>query len=237
MTAPPGPVIPNFSHSGAVSDLDQSDRVGIAAAVDRVEPFRKLRSTVQRRDPGGGGINVARVLKRFGADVTVIYVAGGAAGQYLQRLVACEDLRSVVIAIEEETRQDLSFFERQGGQHYRFVFSGPMMGAKTQADCLLAIEKLDPAPAFLVASGSLPPGLAPEFYALAARSAKTREIKFILDTSGPALAMALAERPHLIKPNLRELRELSGLGLDSEAQIIAAAKALVTQGRAELVAR
>jgi 6-phosphofructokinase 2 len=44
-------------------------------------PFHKQRCTAERRDPGGGGINVARVMKRFGADVMAMYPAGGAIGQ------------------------------------------------------------------------------------------------------------------------------------------------------------
>jgi 6-phosphofructokinase 2 len=50
--------------------------VDVSTSVERVMPFHKLRCTAERRDPGGGGISVARVMKRLGADVVAMYPAG-----------------------------------------------------------------------------------------------------------------------------------------------------------------
>lgn len=58
--------------------------VDVSTTVDRLEPVRKLRCRAERREPGGGGINVARVINRFGADVVAVYAAGGVTGQMLQ---------------------------------------------------------------------------------------------------------------------------------------------------------
>jgi hypothetical protein len=49
--------------------------------VDRVVPERKLRCSAPKRDPGGGGINVARVAHRLGSNVSAIYPVGGALGK------------------------------------------------------------------------------------------------------------------------------------------------------------
>ena len=66
--------------------------IDVSLSVERVAPFHKLRCAAERRDPGGGGINVARVMKRFGADVTAMYPIGGALGQLLRRLVDQEGI-------------------------------------------------------------------------------------------------------------------------------------------------
>ena len=71
--------------------------IELSVSVERVTPFHKLRSSESRRDPGGGGINVARVMKRLGADVTAVYPAGGALGQLLRRLVDLEGISAITI--------------------------------------------------------------------------------------------------------------------------------------------
>ena len=68
--------------------------VDIFVSVDKVEPTAKMRCSSPKRDPGGGGINVARVAYRLGSDVSAIYPVGGALGKLLQthRFNSAEDL-------------------------------------------------------------------------------------------------------------------------------------------------
>jgi 6-phosphofructokinase 2 len=86
-----------------------------------------LRATDERRDPGGGGINVARVIKRLGGDVTAMFPAGGALGQLLQRLVDDEGIPALITAIARETREDFTVVERATG-HSTASFS-PDLGS------------------------------------------------------------------------------------------------------------
>ena len=94
---------------------------------------------------------------------------------------------------------------------------------------------MDPAPAYLVVSGSLPPGVPADFYARVARVGKERGAKVIIDVAGEALEQALKEGVYLIKPNVREFRELVGKDVKEGAQIKAAAQQLVKNGRCELL--
>ena len=82
--------------------------IDVSTAVERVAPVHKLRCTLARRDPGGGGINVARVLKRLGADVVAVYPTGGVLGTLLRQLVADEGIPCLTIGIAEETREDIT---------------------------------------------------------------------------------------------------------------------------------
>ena len=53
----------------AVRTLTLNPSIDVSSDTERVEPTVKLRTVNERMDPGGGGINVARVLQRFGIGV------------------------------------------------------------------------------------------------------------------------------------------------------------------------
>jgi 6-phosphofructokinase 2 len=75
----------------------------------------------------------------------------------------------------------------------------------------------------------------PDFYAQVARIGKKRGAKTIVDVSGQALAEALEEGVFLIKPNVREFRELVGKEIKEESQIKAEAQKMVKSGRCEVL--
>ena len=215
--------------------LTLNPAVDLSTSVDRVEPQTKLRCQTVRRDPGGGGVNVARVLKRFGVDAAAIYPTGSSTGELLARGMLNENIKSIAIPIAGETREDFTVTETDSGDQFRFVMPGPALSQTEWLACLDAMEAA-PRPAIVVASGSLPPGVPPDFYARVARTAKKLGAKLVLDTSGKPLGEALKEGVWLIKPNLRELRELTGAELPDEASRIAAARVLVKKAAAEIVA-
>jgi len=211
--------------------------VDVSACVERVVPTRKLRCSAQRRDPGGGGINVARVIKRMGADVMAVFTRGGATGMLLSKLIECEGVTISYSEIAEETREDFSIYEESTGNQYRFVLPGPSLTAYEWQACLDRLASLtDPPPRFVIGSGSLPPGAPADLYARAGNIAKARNAKFILDTSGAPLVAALTRGVYLIKPNLRELSELAGEQLVCEQDWVGAAKRIVERREAEVVA-
>ncbi|MBI5319516.1 1-phosphofructokinase family hexose kinase [Bradyrhizobium sp.] len=220
----------------AIVTVTPNPSVDLSTTVERIVPVHKLRGTTQRRDPGGGGINVARVVTRLGGDVGAIYPAGGAMGDLLRRLLDGEGIASRVLPIAGETREDFFVSETSTGQQYRFILPGPRLAEGEWKACLTAVAALEPFPRFVVASGSLPAGVPDDFYAQLARIAKQRGAAMTLDTSGAALAAAVAEGVDLIKPNLREMRELAGGEADAPAAWEKAAKALVDNGRAKIVA-
>ena len=210
--------------------------IDVSAATQAVTSEHKLRCTDVRRDPGGGAINVARVLKRFGADCRALYPAGGILGRLLRRLLDDEGIDSMALDIAAETRESFTVLERASGREFRFVLPGPQLERTEWQSCLDAVAAMPQAPAYVVASGSLPPGAPEDFYARLARLARARGSRMVLDASGPALAAALEAGVYLMKPNLRELRELTGQPLELEEQWAAAAGALVSAGGVEVIA-
>jgi len=219
-----------------IHTLTMNPAIDISTSVDRVTPIHKLRCASAQRDPGGGGINVARVIFRMGGNVTAIYPTGGATGQALHKLVTAEGIDSITNEISDETRLSFTALENETGEEYRFVLPGPAYSQSECRACLDTFTSLSDRPDFIVVSGSLSPGLPEDFYADIVHIMKARGTKVVLDTSGPALRAALREGLYLIKPNLRELRELTGAPLEDQVSWIAACQDLVSTGQAELVA-
>jgi len=215
--------------------LTPNPAIDLSTSVDRIVPVRKLRCAPQRRDPGGGGVNVARVIKRFGGDVEAILPIGGFTGQLLRRLIADEGILHRVLETEAETREDFSVSELSTAQQYRFVLPGlPLREAEWRA-CLEALIATMPRPDFVVGSGSLPPGVPDDFYAQAAAIARKLGAKFIVDTSGAPLAAAIEHGVYMIKPNLREMRDLLGLELLKQDDWVIAAREYINAGKVEIV--
>lgn len=210
--------------------------VDLSTAVEKIVPVYKLRGAWQRRDPGGGGINVARVIKRLGGNVSAIYPVGGATGNWLRKLVEQEGVASQTIAIADETREDFFVSEVSTGQQYRFILPGPNLAESEWRECLNLLSRTEPFPRFVVASGSLPGGVPDDFYARAARITKQRGARMILDTSGPALTAAVAEGVYLIKPNLREMHELTHTETPDAVEWESAAKTIVQSGKVAMIA-
>lgn len=210
--------------------------IDIFVNVERVEPTRKLRCSPPRRDPGGGGINVARAAHRLGSNVTAIYPTGGAIGKLLHKLVEREGIDSVVTPSHVETRENFTAYEETSGEQYRFVLPGAALHRAEWEAILDMLSALPDPPRYVVASGSVPPGVPEDFFAQVVRRAKALGARTAIDTSGAALKAALEEGVTLIKPNLVELMEFVAAPLESDAERIAACRALAADGGAEIVA-
>lgn len=219
-----------------VLTLTPNPALDLSVRTAQVQAAHKLRCHSVLRHPGGGGINVARMLHRLGIEVQAHCLTGGVAGGQLAALLAQEGVRTRCQAIAGETRENLAVLDDSNGQEFRFVMPGPQIEAQEWQACLDAVQSLDPAPRWLVASGSLPPGVPDDFYARLARWAQGCGIALALDSSGPALAEAMEAGVALVKPSLRELRALTGAALSERHEAIAAAAALVQRGAAQTVA-
>src|SRR5271166_6667859 len=205
--------------------LTLNPALDIAAEADEVVPTHKVRMHHEHADPGGGGVNVARVLHELGGDVLAIVAAGGATGRVLRRSVL----------VKGHTRVSLNVQDRKNGLEYRFVPQGPTLSEAEFQACLAAIEQ-EPGE-WLVASGSLPHGVPDDAYAQVARIAARNGQRFVVDTSGIALTAALEQGGcELIKPSLGELEHLVGHELKDPAEQEQQAMALVRSGAARMVA-
>lgn len=208
--------------------------VDFSGEADAVQHTRKVRTKNDRFDPGGGGINVARVVSTFGGDAEALFLAGGEMGGLLERLLEEKGVRYRALPIAGQTRVSFTVRERNTGHEYRFVPKGPAVRAEETQACLdvVASRKVD----YLVASGSLPDGCPPDIYVHMAELSAARGTRFVLDSSGEGLRTTLERaRVFLVKPSIGELEQFAGRRL-GEDDVHRVARDLVARGAAELVA-
>jgi 6-phosphofructokinase 2 len=206
-----------------------------SAEAEVVRHTHKIRTTNERYDPGGGGINVARVLQELGAPACAVFAAGGVTGGVLDALVSQRGLSFTRIPIHDDTRISHVVYERASGKEYRFVPEGPLL---RDGECRAVLEEIERRDCdWIVASGSLPRGAQPGFYGRIAEIAAAKGAKLVLDTSGPALARMLEHGGvHLVKPSQGELEKALGRTLDGPDAIAEAAMSIVASGKVDLVA-
>lgn len=216
-----------------VITLTMNPAVDKSSAADHVAADVKIRCDPPKFDPGGGGINVARVVSRLKGDVLAIYPTGGPMGGMLKTLVAGEGIAQHTIDVQNQTRTNLTVYERTSEQIFRFGMPGASLTEGEWQACLEAIKQYKPD--YVVGSGSLPEGVPDDFYARLSKVASEIGARYILDTSGDALRDGMGEGVYLIKPNMRELRQLVGGDVNDEDEQEAAAKQLIRNGKAEVV--
>jgi 6-phosphofructokinase 2 len=203
-----------------------------------VVPGPKLRCSAPRIDPGGGGVNVSRALRILGGDSRCAVAVGGAIGALLVELLRAEGIDPVAIPIAGLTRQSLAVRSDATGEHYRFVLPGPVWDAAQTETAFARIAALATPGTFVVASGSLPPGLPPDTWLRLDDLTAARGAETVLDTSGAALAATLAPRPHplfLLRVDRREAMELAGDSLNGIKLLADFARNLVERGIARIV--
>lgn len=116
------------------------------AAVERVIVERKLYCKTPDYEPGGGGVNVSRAIKRLGGESVLLYPSGGMAWQLLNNLLEEEKIGHQLMPIKGATRENVIIFEESTGLQYRFGMPGPVVHDEEWQKCLYELERAKPKP-------------------------------------------------------------------------------------------
>lgn len=226
-----------MANSAQVVTLTMNPALDKSTSTHHVTPEDKLRCKTLRIDPGGGGINVSRAIHQLGGSSLPIYMAGGMNGQVLQNQLQARGVTGHPIPITQETRESLSVFEETTTRQYRFNLPGPTLSEAEWQNAINALVAIHPRPDYVVASGSLPPGVPENFYVQLAERVAEWSPRFIVDTSSAPLQTLVDECApvYLIKPNLGELAALVGHQLEDDEDILAAAREMLGRCRIEIV--
>ena len=204
----------------------------VSMTVDRLVPDAKLRARDARREAGGGGVNVSRVLQRLGVPATTFVVAGGPIGAELIARMEAEDLDVTTFTISATTRESVAITEATTHRQYRLSVDGPTVD---DADGLhrYVIDAARGA-GIVVLSGTVAPGIPTDFYAriIADLDPSTTTI---VDAHGPPLAAVTAGTATIVKPSQRELAELVGWEPATALDIERAAHEVLARGSVRAV--
>ena len=203
-----------------------------STSVNSVASEIKLRCAAPEFHPGGGGLNVSRAIQKIGGESTAVYTTGGWTGNMLTALLQEEAIHTLPILIEGMTRENLTVYEESSGLQYRFGMPGPDITESEWQRCLDTV--LEQEADYIVASGSLAPGMPDDFYKQLAERVKSTKSRLIVDTSGEALEACARAGVFLLKPNLHELEILSGQKFTGEDSLIDITRDLINNGMAQV---
>ncbi|GEN28946.1 phosphofructokinase [Halovibrio variabilis] len=183
-------------------------------------------------EAAGKGVNVARVLAGLGHVVTVSGFLGADNEAPFQLAFAKYSLADAFVRVPGETRINAKIAEQSG----RITdINGP--GMPVDATHLQAlINTLDTElasttpPQAVVLAGSLPPGLSLDDFSKLLKHLNASGVPLWVDTSGPALNVAIATHPAGVKPNETELAEWAGEALETTPTRLRAATRLHHSG-------
>ncbi|MEO1286935.1 MAG: 1-phosphofructokinase family hexose kinase [Chloroflexota bacterium] len=213
-----------------IATLTVNPTIDKSSSVDTVASEIKLRCDEPRFDPGGGGINVSRAVKKLGGASTAIYTSGGGSGMMLTRLLDAEAITTNPIAISDMTRENLTVYEKSSGLQYRFGMPGPHISEWQRCIDVTLATGAD----YIVASGSLAQSMPTDFYKILADEVAKTDSKLIVDTSGEALEACADAGVFLLKPNLYELELLSGKKFESEDKMLIVVREMIADHMAEV---
>ncbi len=185
--------------------------------------------------PGGKGLNVSKPAAIAGAKVVATGFVGGHAGNYIEDELKPFGIESAFYHMKEESRSCINIWDSVNKVQTEFLEPGFNV---TEADFEGFVEKFTALvkEADVVAmSGSVPKGLDGKAYQRLVNIVKGAGKKVILDTSGKLLEDGIEAKPTMIKPNIDEIRMLTGNQCNDLTEIIEAAKQIQKRG-VEIVA-
>ena len=215
--------------------LTVNPSVDKSTRINGLQPDRKLRGSSPVFEPGGGGVNVSRAIRKLGGSSECVYVAGGCLGDQLRKLLDQECITQHVVDSPVETRENFMVFDEATQQQYRFITNGLPVAQEVWQQSLTIMASLLQANDYVVASGSLLPEMPADYYAQVVDIVREKGAKAIVDTSGAALRQAVQAGVYLLKPNLGELSSLTSQQAITAPEQEHLARQLIGQHRAEMV--
>lgn len=205
-----------------------SPAIDYTAYVDTFQSGALNRASTVHYLPGGKGINVSRLVSRFGLETAALGYIGGFTGQHLTMILQQEGIDTRFIETNETTRINVKI---KSDVETELNGPAPAITAEQLQALLAQIEAMNAQDVFVL-SGAVPKTVPSEQLLRAiAKSGAT----FVADTSGPLMHDVIAYRPLFIKPNIEELGQYFGVSITTEQQAIAYARKLITAGAQHVI--
>ncbi len=217
-----------------IGTVTMNPAIDEAVSIDSLALGRTNRCRLDAVDPGGKGVNASRVIHRLGRATLALGFVGGVTGAFLRAELDREGVPHAFDDVDGFTRINVMVYERSSARRTRLYLPGAPVVVERLVDLKRRLESAPPG-CIVLLGGSLPPGLPETTYADLVMWLHARGMRAIIDTSGEALARALAAKPLLIKPSVEEAEELLGYRLTDDAAIVQAAHELHRRGAEHVV--
>lgn len=213
-----------------VATITMNPSIDKTITIEKLVPYGLNRVKTSRIDPGGKGINVAKVLHNFGIDVTVSGLIAGEQGKLLMGFLNDAGMTVDFLEVNGETRTNIKMIDESVGKTTEVNETGFLV----QEESLTAFKEkfrwLMKQVSVVVLGGSLPPGVPGSFYADCISVAKEEGVITLLDADGSALTEGIKAVPFAVKPNIHELEAVTGRTFSDAGDVVNAAKGLIETG-------
>ncbi|MDD3360303.1 MAG: 1-phosphofructokinase [Hespellia sp.] len=180
--------------------------------------------------PGGKGLNVSKPASIAGANVVATGFVGGHAGDYIVDSLKPFGITSKFYRLDAESRSCINIWDEEKKIQTEYLEPGFTVSENEFEEFLKYFTELVKDADVVTMSGSVPKGLDGTSYQKLVAVVKEAGKKVILDTSGELLRMGIEAKPTMVKPNIDEIRMLTGRACDSREELIDAAKEIHAKG-------
>ena len=179
---------------------------------------------------GGKGLNVSKTATIAGADVLATGFVGGHAGAYITEAVEKQGVATDFIQVKGESRSCINIYDTVNKTQTEFLEPGVVVSEEEQRAFYLKFDQLLAKCDVVAMSGSVPKGIGTDMYPKLVEMAKAAGKKIIVDTSGALLEEVVKAKPNMIKPNIDEIRLLTGKQIIDRDELIEAGIELQKSG-------
>jgi 1-phosphofructokinase family hexose kinase len=179
---------------------------------------------------GGKGLNIARALKRLDVPVVATGLAGGRTGVRIVEELTAEAILNDFVRIHDESRTSTAVVDPTANTYTEINEWGPEV---LESELVLLNEKLlylARGADVVVFAGTLPRGVAENFYAESIRELNRRGVRTVLDSEGEPLRLGSTAEPYLVSPNQAEAEGLVGQELTEEREVVQALEDIAELG-------
>ncbi|MFH1998396.1 MAG: PfkB family carbohydrate kinase [Planctomycetota bacterium] len=180
--------------------------------------------------PGGKGLNAARVIAAMGGEVTALTTWGDVEGQLLLREVKYSGVHVKAVEINRPTRTSTCLYNMTDHSFMELLEPGVEL-SEEEIEALFRVFLDTIAGRPIVAlNGSSPCKATDDFFERAAEAAKAAGCFVVVDTYGNSLVNVIRAAPHFIKMNIDEIRISFGLKITGDKELFSFAEKLQNQG-------
>ena len=165
-----------------------------------------------------------------GAEVVATGFVGGHAGNYIEASLKDYHVKSAFYHLESESRSCINIWDEKNCVQTEFLEPGFTVTESEFQGFVEEFKELVKKADVVAMSGSVPKGLDGTAYQKLVKVVKDAGKKVILDTSGKLLEMGIEACPTMIKPNIDEIRMLTGKECNEIGEIVEAAKEIHARG-------
>lgn len=203
--------------------------IDVVYDVPELKPGSTMTDTVSRMYPSGKGINVARVVKTLGEEVTVIGQVPQESRKQFETHLDSLEIKSHLYSTDGGARINTTVLETNG-QVTHINAASSALPPRVQDEVLDFMESRMASGDMWAFSGSLPAGFDQNVYQKLITACRKKSVETILDSRGEALQRGLRATPRMVKPNLTELEQFFNEQIQGVRHIALKGKRLVDMG-------